>query len=78
MSDIDSREDFEQAFQTMSLPLPDMDMSLAEYAKTLCSLLGNPVKSLHQMFVLFVDFKTILTSMLINQSINSMNSILME
>jgi intraflagellar transport protein 46 len=67
MPDIDSLldvlpEDFEQALQTTSLFLPDIDLSLAEYARTLCSLLDipiyeNPIESLYQMFVLFVDFK---------------------
>jgi intraflagellar transport protein 46 len=55
-------EDSEQALQTMSLPLPVIDLGLAEYARTLCKLLDmpiyeNPVESLHQMFVLFIDFK---------------------
>ena len=55
-------EDFEQALQNISLPPPDIDLSLAEYAKTLCSILdipiySNPIESLHQMFSLFLDFR---------------------
>jgi intraflagellar transport protein 46 len=45
-----------------ALPSPDLDMSLGEYAKTLCSLLDiptydNPIESLHQMFTLFIEFR---------------------
>ena len=44
------------------LPSPDLDMSLLEYVKLLCSLLDipvyeNPIESLHVMFTLFQDFK---------------------
>jgi intraflagellar transport protein 46 len=44
------------------LPSPDLDLSLAEYVKVLCSLLDipvydNPIESLHVMFTLFQDFK---------------------
>jgi intraflagellar transport protein 46 len=43
------------------LPSPDLDLSLAEYAKTLCSILDipceRPVEALHLMFTLFLDFR---------------------
>ena len=55
-------EAFEEALKTLELPSPELDMSLAEYAKVLCSLLDiptyeNPVESLHLMFSLYVDFR---------------------
>jgi len=54
--------EFEQALETLQLPSPDLDLSLAEYAKVLCSILDiptydNPVESLHLMFNLFMDFR---------------------
>ena len=43
------------------LPSPDLDLTLAEYAKTLCSTLDipceRPVEALHLMFTLFLDFR---------------------
>jgi intraflagellar transport protein 46 len=67
MPDIDSLldvwpEDFEEALKTLKLPSPDLDLSLAEYAKTLCAILDiptyeNPIESLHQMFSLYMDFR---------------------
>ena len=44
------------------LPSPDLDLSLADYVKVLCSLLDipvydNPIESLHVMFTLYQDFK---------------------
>lgn len=55
-------EAFEEALKTLELPSPELDMSLAEYAKVLCSLLDiptydNPVESLHLMFSLYMDFR---------------------
>jgi intraflagellar transport protein 46 len=55
-------EGFEEALRTLELPSPELDMSLAEYAKVLCSILDiptyeNPVESLHLMFSLYVDFR---------------------
>jgi len=55
-------EGFEEALKTLELPSPELDMSLAEYAKVLCSILDiptyeNPVESLHLMFSLYVDFR---------------------
>ena len=67
MPDIDSLldvwpEEFELALKTLKLPSPDLDLSLLEYSKTLCSILDipvyeNPVESLHQMFSLYMDFR---------------------
>lgn len=44
------------------LPSPDLDLSLSDYVKVLCSLLDipvydNPIESLHVMFTLYQDFK---------------------
>jgi intraflagellar transport protein 46 len=55
-------ESFEAALQSLSLPSPDLDLSLAEYAKVLCSILDiptydNPIESLHVMFSLYMDFR---------------------
>jgi intraflagellar transport protein 46 len=67
MPDIDALmdvwpSDFETALEKMSLPSPDLDMSLAEYAKLLCALLDiptydNPIESIHLMFSLFIEFR---------------------
>lgn len=55
-------EDFEKLLSTTSLPSPDLDLTLLEYTKVLCSLLDipvyeNPIESLHLMFSLFVELK---------------------
>lgn len=55
-------EDFEKVLSSTPLPSPDLDLSLAEYAKVLCSILDipvydNPIESLHLLFSLFVEFK---------------------
>lgn len=55
-------ESFEAALANIQLPPPDLDLSVAEYAKLLCSILDipvyeNPVESLHLMFTLFTDFR---------------------
>jgi intraflagellar transport protein 46 len=55
-------EAFEEALKSLELPSPELDMTLAEYAKVLCSILDiptyeNPVESLHLMFSLYVDFR---------------------
>eukprot|EP01033_Poteriospumella_lacustris_P015399 gene15399-11007_t len=55
-------EDFEKVLSGTPLPSPDLDLSLAEYAKVLCSILDipvydNPIESLHLLFSLFVEFK---------------------
>jgi len=67
MPDIDSLmevwpEEFEQMLANSPLPSPDLDLSLGEYAKTLCAILDiptydNPIESLHLMFSLFIDFR---------------------
>jgi len=54
--------EFEQVLETCKLPSPDLDMSLPDYAKTLCAVLDiptyeNPIESLHLMFTLFMDFR---------------------
>lgn len=55
-------EEFEQLLQTVALPSPNLDMSLGEYVKVLCTILDipvydNPVESLHLMFTLFMEFR---------------------
>jgi intraflagellar transport protein 46 len=55
-------EDFEQALESLHLPSPDLDLSLAEYSKALCTVLDiptyeNPIESLHVMFTLYTDFR---------------------
>jgi intraflagellar transport protein 46 len=54
--------EFEDALKSIPLPSPDLDLSLGEYAKVLCSILDipmydNPVESLHLMFTLYMDFR---------------------
>lgn len=55
-------EEFETFLETAQLPSPELDLSLAEYAKTLCSILDiptydNPIESLHMLFSIYVDFR---------------------
>jgi intraflagellar transport protein 46 len=55
-------EEFELALAELTLPSPDLDLSLGEYTKLLCTLLDipvyeNPIESLHVMFSLYMDFK---------------------
>jgi intraflagellar transport protein 46 len=67
MPDIDAMLDmwppeFEDALATLQLPSPDLDMSLGDYARTLCTILDiptydNPIESLHLMFTVYTDFR---------------------
>jgi intraflagellar transport protein 46 len=55
-------ENFEQTLNELVMPSPDLDLTLPEYAKLLCSLLDiptydNPIESLHVLFSLYMDFK---------------------
>eukprot|EP01034_Spumella_vulgaris_P021633 gene21633-27672_t len=55
-------EEFEALLSTVALPSPDLDLSLSEYARVLCSILDipvyeNPIESLHVLFSLFIDFR---------------------
>lgn len=55
-------EEFETLLTTTPLPSPELDLSLLEYAKILCSILDipvydNPIESLHLMFSLYLEFK---------------------
>jgi intraflagellar transport protein 46 len=55
-------ESFEQLLHSISLPSPELDLSLLEYVKVLCAVLDipvydNPIESLHVMFSLFMDFR---------------------
>uniref|UniRef100_A0A7S2SRL5 Intraflagellar transport protein 46 homolog n=1 Tax=Rhizochromulina marina TaxID=1034831 RepID=A0A7S2SRL5_9STRA len=54
--------DFEDALQQLTLPSPDMAMSLEEYARVVCGLMDIPVhaniiESLHVLFSLYTAFK---------------------
>lgn len=67
MPDIESLMDawpegFETMLENLQLPSPDLDLSIAEYAKILCALLDiptyeNPIESLYLMFSLYMDFR---------------------
>jgi intraflagellar transport protein 46 len=53
---------FEAALGKIPLPPPDLDLTLPEYVRILCSILDipvyeNPIESLHVMFTLFTDFR---------------------
>jgi len=55
-------EEFESLLDSVSLPPPELDLSLLEYVKTLCAILDipvydNPIESLHLMFSLFIEFR---------------------
>jgi hypothetical protein len=55
-------EDFETLLSTIPLPSPDLELSLVDYVKSLCTILDipvydNPVESLHLLFSLFIEFK---------------------
>ena len=55
-------EEFEAALEKMSLPSPDLDLTLPEYAKLLCALLDipthdNPIESVHVLLSLFIEFR---------------------
>jgi len=54
--------DFEEALRSSSLPSPNMDLSVEDYAKVLCALMDVPVydsviESLHVVFSLYSAFK---------------------
>lgn len=53
---------FQDMLEKCPLPSPELDISLPEYAKLLCSLLGiptyeNPIESLHVMFSLYLTIR---------------------
>lgn len=55
-------EDFEETLKQCPLPSPELDLSLMEYVKVVCSILDipvydNPIESLHLLFSLFSDFR---------------------
>jgi intraflagellar transport protein 46 len=55
-------EEFEGLLENAPLPSPDLDLSLTEYAKILCTILDiptydNPIESLHVLFTLFIEFR---------------------
>lgn len=54
--------EFEAVLDKLSLPSPDLDLTIAEYARLLCSILDiptydNPIESLHQLFSLYIAFR---------------------
>mmetsp|Transcript_35269 Transcript_35269/g.60937 ORF Transcript_35269/g.60937 Transcript_35269/m.60937 type:complete len:476 (+) Transcript_35269:90-1517(+) len=55
-------EEFEEMLQKTTLPGPDMELSLEEYAKVICAIMDVPVydnliESLHVIFSLYMEFK---------------------
>ncbi|KAG5180253.1 intraflagellar transport complex B protein 46 [Tribonema minus] len=55
-------EEFEQLLSTAQLPGPELEMSLEEYAKTICAIMDIPVyeniiESLHLLFTVYQEFK---------------------
>ena len=55
-------EEFEIALSKMKLPSPDLDLTLTEYSKLLCSIIDiptydNPIESLHHLFSLYMAFR---------------------
>ncbi len=66
MPDIDGLMDvwpdeFEKVLANTPLPSPDLDLSLIEYSKVLCSILDipiydNPIESVHLLFTLYSEF----------------------
>jgi len=55
-------EEFEELLKGMELPGVEMDLSLTEYVKLICTIMdipvyGNVVESLHVLFTLFSEFK---------------------
>ena len=67
MPDIDTLmdvwpEEMEALLDGLSLPPPELDISLSEYVRVLCAILDipvydNPIESLHVMLTLYLDFK---------------------
>ena len=59
--------DMEEAFNQIQLPGPEIDISLADYAKLVCVMLDIPIyklgnkktliESLHHLFTLYAEFK---------------------
>lgn len=59
--------EMEETFNRISLPGPELDISLADYAKMVCSILDIPVhklgnkksliEALHHLFTLYAEFK---------------------
>jgi intraflagellar transport protein 46 len=54
--------DFEEVLETETLPGPDIDMTVQEYARTVCAICDIPVyksvvESLHVLFTLYSEFK---------------------
>ncbi len=55
------QEPLEEAFSCTPLPSSDVDVTLPEYAKLLCSLLDiptydDPIESVHVMLALYMEF----------------------
>lgn len=60
--------DMEQAFKNIEFPSADIDMSVADYARIICSMADIPVhkqqntksvvESLHVLFTLFSEFRS--------------------
>ena len=53
---------FEEVLKNISLPLPGLDLDIADYVRVVCALLDIPVydkltESLHVLFTLYAEFK---------------------
>eukprot|EP00607_Mallomonas_marina_P009859 CAMPEP_0182419634 /NCGR_PEP_ID=MMETSP1167-20130531/4041_1 /TAXON_ID=2988 /ORGANISM="Mallomonas Sp, Strain CCMP3275" /LENGTH=460 /DNA_ID=CAMNT_0024594651 /DNA_START=128 /DNA_END=1510 /DNA_ORIENTATION=+ len=67
MPDIDTLmdvwpEEFEAVLDKIKLPSPDLDLSLREYSRLLCSMVDiptyeNPIESVHHFFTLYMAFR---------------------
>jgi len=56
-------DDFEEALNSLDLPGADLDVSVEEYARIICSIMDIPVyenlsESLHILFSLYMEFKS--------------------
>lgn len=55
-------DEFEAALEKLKLPSPDLDVTVLEYSKLLCSIVDipvyeNPIESLHHFFSLYMAFR---------------------
>jgi len=56
-------DEFEEALGSLELPGVDLDLSLEEYARVICTMMDIPVydniaESLHVLFTLYMEFKS--------------------
>mmetsp|Transcript_12940 Transcript_12940/g.17031 ORF Transcript_12940/g.17031 Transcript_12940/m.17031 type:complete len:386 (+) Transcript_12940:271-1428(+) len=56
-------DEFEEALSSLELPGPDMELSVEEYARIICTVMDIPIydniaESLHVLFTLYQEFKS--------------------